>query len=235
MKRTGSTPQGYHSADCTGPARELNLTRTWVLRRAPFNLGETNVSQLEAIARAMVAPGKGILAADESSPTIKKRFDSIQVESSEENRRSYREMLFTTAGAEEFISGVILFDETLRQSTADGTPFPRLSRGEGHHSRHQGRQGRQGPARRRGREGDRGPRRPARPRRRVSREPRRPLRQVARRDHHRRRHPQRLLPRRQRPRAGALRRALRRGRTRAHRRARSPDGRPAHDRALLTR
>ncbi len=89
------------------------------------------MSELEATARAMVAPGKGILAADESSPTIKKRFDSIQVESTEENRRSYREMLFTTAGVEEFISGVILFDETLRQSAADGTPFPKLLQEKG--------------------------------------------------------------------------------------------------------
>ena len=84
------------------------------------------MSDLAATARAMVAPGKGILAADESSPTIKKRFDSIQVESTEDNRRSYRQMLFTTEGAEEFISGVIFFDETLRQSTEDGTPFPKL-------------------------------------------------------------------------------------------------------------
>jgi fructose-bisphosphate aldolase class I len=68
----------------------------------------------------MVAPGKGILAADESSPTIKKRFDSIQVESSEENRRSYREMLFTTAGAEEFISGVILFEGAKALPGAEG-------------------------------------------------------------------------------------------------------------------
>jgi len=89
------------------------------------------VSELEATARAMVAPGKGILAADESSPTIKKRFDSIGAESNEENRRSYREMLFTTRGAEEFISGVIFFDETLRQSTADGTPFPKLLQKKG--------------------------------------------------------------------------------------------------------
>jgi len=79
---------------------------------------------LSAVAKAMVAPGKGILAADESSPTIKKRFDSIGVESTEDNRRSYREMLFTTPGVEDFISGVILFDETIRQSTADGAPFP---------------------------------------------------------------------------------------------------------------
>ncbi len=84
------------------------------------------MSELSSIARAMVAPGKGILAADESSPTIKKRFDSIQVESTEENRRSYREMLFATKGAEEFISGVILFDETLRQNASDGTPFPAM-------------------------------------------------------------------------------------------------------------
>lgn len=71
-------------------------------------------------ARALVAPGKGILAADESSPTIKKRFDAIGAESTEESRRNYREMLFTTAGAAEHISGVILFDETLRQTARDG-------------------------------------------------------------------------------------------------------------------
>ncbi len=87
---------------------------------------KTAVSELATIARAMVAPGRGILAADESTPTITKRFDSIQVESTEENRRSYREMLFTTAGAEEFISGVILFDETIRQNTSDGIPVPEL-------------------------------------------------------------------------------------------------------------
>jgi fructose-bisphosphate aldolase, class I len=79
----------------------------------------------------MVAPGKGILAADESSGTIKKRFDSIGVESTEENRRAYRELLFTTDGAEEFISGVILYDETIRQSSADGTPFPKLLASKG--------------------------------------------------------------------------------------------------------
>lgn len=82
--------------------------------------------QLEDIARALVTKGKGILAADESSGTIKKRFDSIGVESTAETRRSYRELLFSTQGVEEFISGVILFDETMRQSTRDGTPFPML-------------------------------------------------------------------------------------------------------------
>ncbi|HSK36814.1 MAG TPA: class I fructose-bisphosphate aldolase [Actinomycetota bacterium] len=79
--------------------------------------------ELAATATALVAPGKGILAADESSGTIAKRFKSIQVESTEDHRRAYRELLFTTEGAAEFISGVILYDETLRQQAADGTPL----------------------------------------------------------------------------------------------------------------
>jgi fructose-bisphosphate aldolase class I len=82
--------------------------------------------ELAATAKALVAPGKGILAADESSGTIKKRFDSIQVESTEENRRSYREMLFTTPGCEQHISGVILYDETIRQKASDGTPLAQV-------------------------------------------------------------------------------------------------------------
>ncbi len=81
---------------------------------------------LAATARALVAPRKGILAADESTPTIKKRFDQIGVESTEDSRRFYREMLFTTDGCEEFISGVILFDETLRQASAEGTPLAKI-------------------------------------------------------------------------------------------------------------
>jgi fructose-bisphosphate aldolase, class I len=84
------------------------------------------LQDLESVARALVAPGKGILAADESTGTIEKRFTSIDVESTEENRRAYRNLLFTTEGAEEFISGVILYDETIRQSADDGTPFPEL-------------------------------------------------------------------------------------------------------------
>ena len=84
-----------------------------------------NLNELNAVAIAMVANGKGILAADESTPTIKKRFDLIDTESTEESRRRYREMLFTTAGVADYIGGVILFDETLRQSTADGVPFPK--------------------------------------------------------------------------------------------------------------
>src|SRR5213083_2113762 len=89
------------------------------------------VEELQRIAQAIVADGKGILAADESSGTIKKRFDSIGVESTEETRRAYRELLFTTEGVEEYISGGILFDETIRQSSADGTPFPKLLESRG--------------------------------------------------------------------------------------------------------
>ena len=80
-------------------------------------------NDLIKIARAMVAPGRGILAADESTGTIGKRFDGINVENVEENRRAYRDMLFTTKGTGDSISGVILFDETLRQKSADGTSF----------------------------------------------------------------------------------------------------------------
>ena len=83
-------------------------------------------TELHETAKALVAEGKGILAADESDGTIKKRFDSIGVESTEDNRRAYRELLFTADGVEEYISGVILFDETIRQSSSDGTPFPKL-------------------------------------------------------------------------------------------------------------
>ncbi len=86
-----------------------------------------NLDALNKIANAMVAPGKGILAADESSSTIKKRFDSIGVESTADSRRDYREMLFRTEPAmRERISGVILYDETIRQSARDGTPLVKL-------------------------------------------------------------------------------------------------------------
>ena len=89
------------------------------------------LQELEQIARAIVADGTGILAADESTGTIKKRFDSIGVESTEETRRAYRDLLFTTEGVEEYIGGVILYDETIRQKTADGTPFPNLLASKG--------------------------------------------------------------------------------------------------------
>ena len=90
-----------------------------------------STQDLAATARALAAPGKGILAADESSGTIEKRFDSIHVESTEENRRAYRELLFTTDGMGEFISGVILYDETLRQRSVDGTPFAEVLAAQG--------------------------------------------------------------------------------------------------------
>ena len=87
--------------------------------------------KLVQTAEALVARKKGILAADESSGTIKRRFDSINVESTEENRRNYREMLFRTTGANEFISGIILFDETIRQEGADGTPLVKVLTDQG--------------------------------------------------------------------------------------------------------
>lgn len=82
-----------------------------------------DLAALHEVARALVAPGKGILAADESTPTMQKRLAAVGVESTEEHRRAYREILFTTSGIGDYISGVILFDETIRQTAADGTPF----------------------------------------------------------------------------------------------------------------
>src|SRR5215203_1525376 len=86
-----------------------------------------NLDQLTKVAGAMVQPGKGILAADESSGTIKKRFDAIGVESTADSRRDYRELLFRSTDAmKNYISGVILYDETIRQSAKDGTPLVKL-------------------------------------------------------------------------------------------------------------
>ena len=85
-----------------------------------------NLKELEQIAHKLVADHRGILAADESTSTIEKRFKSIGVENTEEHRRAYREMLFTAPGAEKFISGVIMYDETIRQKTKAGVPFPEL-------------------------------------------------------------------------------------------------------------
>src|SRR3990172_4338549 len=92
---------------------------------------EMNVGELEAVARSLVAPGKGILAADESAPTIEKRSKAIDVPSTEENRRAYGDLVFTTPGASEFIGGVILYDETIRQRSADGTPFTKVLERQG--------------------------------------------------------------------------------------------------------
>jgi fructose-bisphosphate aldolase class I len=88
-------------------------------------------TELHETARAIVADHKGILAADESTGTIKKRFDSIQVESTEENRRFYRQLLFTASGIEESIGGVILYDETIRQSSDDGTALAEVLASKG--------------------------------------------------------------------------------------------------------
>jgi len=90
-----------------------------------------NVDQLESTAREMVPEGQGILAADESTGTITKRFDAVGIESTEESRRQYREMLFTTEGIGEYLSGVIMYDETIRQKTSDGTPLPRVLENQG--------------------------------------------------------------------------------------------------------
>jgi fructose-bisphosphate aldolase class I len=91
----------------------------------------SNQDDMIETAREMAAPQKGILAADESSGTIKRRFDAIGVESTEDNRRNYRELLFRTEGANQFISGVILYDETIRQNGADGTPLVKVLTDQG--------------------------------------------------------------------------------------------------------
>ncbi len=90
-----------------------------------------DIDALHQTARALVAPAKGILAADESSSTIKRRFDAIGVESTEQNRRDYRELLFRAHGAADYVSGVILYDETIRQDAADGTPMVKVLQGQG--------------------------------------------------------------------------------------------------------
>jgi len=90
-----------------------------------------SATDLAAVAKAMVAPGRGVLAADESNATITKRFGALGIESTEENRRAYRDTLLGSPGIEEYISGVILYDETIRQSSADGTPFPEMLKAKG--------------------------------------------------------------------------------------------------------
>src|SRR6476469_2769443 len=90
-----------------------------------------SIEQLAETAQAMVAAGKGIIAIDESNNTIAKRFDGVGIPNSEENRRAYREMLLTTPGLSEHISGAILYDETIRQSTKAGVPFSKIMRDNG--------------------------------------------------------------------------------------------------------
>src|SRR3712207_6050120 len=90
-----------------------------------------NLQTLEKTARELVAEGQGILAADESFGTIEKRFNAVGIDATEESRRDYRELLFTTPGIGEFLSGVILFDETIRQKAKDGTPLPQVLTDQG--------------------------------------------------------------------------------------------------------
>jgi fructose-bisphosphate aldolase, class I len=91
---------------------------------------------LESIALALVAEGKGILAADETIPTLTRRFDSLGIPSTGQTRRTYREMLFTSPGAAEFISGVIMYDETIRQKSSDGAPLAEILKAEGYQGGH---------------------------------------------------------------------------------------------------
>ena len=115
------------TADSTAAGFHLHFYEDFARKETRISFNEKKAimktENLETIARKLVAPGKGILAADESSGTIEKRLKSINVPSTEENRRMYREILFTTKGAGEFISGVILFDETIRQKSRDGRGF----------------------------------------------------------------------------------------------------------------
>src|SRR5918998_1353541 len=85
-----------------------------------------SANELREVAQAMVAPGKGVLAADESTGTITKRFDAVGIESTEDTRRDYRVMFLTAPGAADYISGVILYDETIRQDASDGSPFTEM-------------------------------------------------------------------------------------------------------------
>ena len=193
-----------------------------------------NLADLNKVALAMVAPGKGILAADESSGTIKKRFDAIKVEIDRgQSRRDYREMLFRSSEAmSQYISGVILYDETIWQNAKDGTPLVKLIEQIRRDPRHQGRRRHPGPAGLPGRTGHRGPRQARRAAEEILRA-RRALRQMARGDRYRPGHSDHDRDPRQRPCAGALRRAVPGRADRSDRRAGSPDGRRSRHRPLL--
>ena len=184
-----------------------------------------NKDQLHSVAKAMVAPGKGILAADESTSTIKKRFDDIKVENTEDNRRDYREFMFRSAKAmKEHISGVILFDETIRQTAKDGTPLVKIIEEMGSLPGIKVDAVGASDAGLPGRDDHRGSRRPAQADEGILR-PRRPLREMARGDRHRRRPADLGRGARQHAGAGPLRGDLPAGRHRADRRARGDDDR----------
>ena len=116
----------------TDYSRETDYSH--IRRNSNMDKGEGTMdtaAELEAVIEAMVVPGKGILATDESAPTIARRFAAIDVESTEDSRCSYRSLLFTTPGLGDFVSGVILFEETLAQLSADGTPLPGILANQG--------------------------------------------------------------------------------------------------------
>ena len=166
-----------------------------------------NLDELNKVALAMVAPGKGILAADESSGTIKKRFDAIGVESTEDARRDYREMLFRSAEGMKHISGVILYDETIWQKAKDGTPLVDIIKKSGAIPGIKVDEGTKPLPNVPGRTRHHRPRQARRPAAEILRAGR-ALRQMAGGDRHRRRHPDPHLHLRQCACAGALRRAL---------------------------
>ena len=192
------------------------------------------VEKLEDIAARMVAPGKGILAADESSGTIKKRFDTIGLASTDDSRRDYREMFFRTEAAmRDYVSGVILYDETIRQKAKDGTALAALIAATGAIPGIKVDKGAKPLPFQPGRDHHRGPRRAPRAAQGVLR-PRRPLRQMARRDRHRPRAAELERHPRQRPGARPLRGALPGGQHRADRRARGAHGRRRSPRTTST-
>ena len=198
------------------------------LENVPMNLADLN-----KVALAMVTPGKGILAADESSGTIKKRFDAIKVESTEETRRDYREMLFrSTEAMSKYVSGVILYDETIWQNAKDGTPLVKLIEQSGAIPGIKVDEGTQALAAMPRRTGHRRPRQARRTPEEILRA-RRALRQMARGDRYRRGYPDHDRDQRQRACAGALRGAVPGGADRSDRRAGSADGWRSRHRPLL--
>ena len=192
-----------------------------------------NLADLNKVALAMVTPGKGVLAADESSGTIKKRFDAINVESTEETRRDYREMLFRSQEAmSKYVSGVILYDETIWQNAKDGTPLVKLIEQSGAIPGIKVDEGTQALAElprridhRRARQARRAPEEILRARRTV--------RQMAGGDRHRQEHPHHDRDPCQRACARPLRRVVPAGADRADRRAGSVDGRRSRHRPLF--
>ena len=190
-----------------------------------------DITDTESTARTLVADGKGILAADETPGTLTKRFDALGIRSTEQSRRTYREMLFTAPDAATFISGVIMQDETIRQKSSTGTPLAQVLASRGIVPGIKVDTGAKPLAARTGRDHHRGARRAPGSSRGIPGHGR-TLREMAGGDPHRRRAAEPRLRERERPCAGAICRALSGSGPRADRRAGSVDGRIALDRAL---